>query len=253
MNIKELIKSEKSVAFVEYMKKVIGINFYSQAYSNLMGFTINGERIQFKNYYELKEIPSDELLAEFLPEIESFKLLAQFWDKTLKSSLALGLKLDEKETRYFHVKFGGLTKFVIMPRPPALISILQERNPNAGMSYEYCEGKVVKKYYLYIENKNDIAKVLAVNKIKAEPSDLEQLECYYTDDKDFKVNLIYVRPPLSSPELAGLDKETRASYEEAAKFLLACKKPVWYIGVTKSLKVSIYWTTTDDKDFINNL
>ncbi len=105
------------MSFINYMKKIIGINYHNKAYSNMIGFTIQRDYLQFKNYYELKEIPSDELLSEFLPEIESFKIVSQFWDKTVKSSLAFGLKLDNKnrETKYFHIKFGSNSILVIQP------------------------------------------------------------------------------------------------------------------------------------------
>lgn len=251
MNIKELLQSEKSVAFVEYMHRVLGINFYSTIHSNLMGFTIDGDQIQFKNYYELWEVPSDELLAEFLPEIDSFKMLAQFWDKQVKSSLALGLKLTETvETKYFHVKFGGLTKCVVMPRPPALVSLLKCKSPPGGMSYEYTNGKVARKYYLYIEDHDDMAKVLALHKLQINPSDLEHLECYYTDDRDFKVNAIYLEPPSN---IDCLKEKSTKTCQEAIDFILNHGKKIWYIGMTKSGKLSLYWTTTDDKDFIQNL
>ena len=254
MDVKELLTCDKSLAFVAYAHKVVGINFYSQAYSNLLGFTIDGDKLQFKNYYELKEIPSDSVLAEYFPEIESFKMMSQFQDKTVKFSLVVGNKTDGvKETQYFHVKFGGLTKFVIMPKPPALISILQVRNPNAGMSYEYTDGILNKKYYLYIENPNDMAKVLKLKGINADVEKLEHLECYYTDGGDFKVNLIYFRPPEDYSGLVTLDDASRITHERVAKFLLDHRKSVWYIGVTKSRKFSVYFTATDDKDFIESL
>lgn len=254
MDIKSLVISQPSRDFVKYMHKVLDINFYSTAYSNLMGFSISGSQFQFKNYYELKEIPSDELLAEYLPEIESFKMVTQFWDKTLKFGLVLGNKIDGvNETRYFHVKFGGLTKFVMMPKPPALMVLLKNKHPNAGMSYEYTNGVLTKKYYLYIEDFDDMSKILKLYNIKEEPSELEHLECYYTVDGDFKVNLIYLRNPLSLPEMAHLDPETRTTYAKIAQFLFDYKRLIWYIGVTKSQKFSVYFTTTDDKDFIDKL
>jgi hypothetical protein len=249
----ELIKNEKSLAFISYIKKVIGINYYSLAYSNLMGFTVYGNDIQFKNYYELKEIPSDEMLSEFLPEIESFKMVSQFWDNSIKSSLALGLKLDKNETRYFHVKFGKKTPFVMMPKPPILIGLLEYKHPDGGISYEYTKKKVVKKYYLYIEDKNDMEKVLAFTKMEANVLELECLECYYTDDKDFKVNLIYESPKFTKPDLGHLGEETNKTYKKVVEFLLEHNKPVWYVGKTKSGKVSVYFTATDDKDFIEKL
>ena len=248
----ELIKNEKSLGFISYMKKVIGINYYSLAYSNLMGFTIGKNDLQFKNYYELKEIPSDVLLSEFLREIQSFILVSQFWDKKVKSSLALGQKLNDKETKYFHVKFGDNTPFVLMPRPPSLVKLLTHR-PESGMSYEYRDGEVVKKYYLYIKDVNDIEKILKLNNVDTNVFDLEHLECYYTDAKEFKVNLIYLDRKFTPPDLGKLDDETQKNYDKVMAFLKEHNKPVWYVGKTKSGKVSVYFTATDDKDFIEKL
>lgn len=235
------------------MKKVIGVNYHSTTYSSMIGFTIKGNYLQFKNYYELKEIPTDEVLSEFLPEIESFKMVSQFWDKSVKSSLALGLKLDNKgkETKYLHVKFGVNSDFVLQPKP-AFIRLLEEPRPESGISYEYTGKKVVKKHYLYITNKDDIKKVLALSKIEANPEDLEHLECYYTDD-DFKVNLIYTIPPTTRPEIGQLDDDTAKTYKEVVDFLEKEGKPIWYVGISKSKKLSVYATTTDDKDFIERL
>ena len=218
-----------------------------------MGFTIDGNHLQFKNYYELKEIPSDELLSEFLPEIDSFKMVSKFWDKSIKSSLAFGLKLDEKETKYFHVKFGKNTPFIMMPKPPILIGLLENKRPESGISYEYVDDKITKKYYLYITDKNDMSKVLTFTKMGANVLELEHLECYYMDSKDFKVNLIYESPKFTKPNLGKLSDETRKTYDKVVKFLLEHNKPIWYVGKTKSGKVSIYFTATDDKDFIENL
>jgi hypothetical protein len=250
--ITDLMKGKQSLEFVNYMKKVIDINYYSTAFANLMGFTIHGNYLQFKNYYELKEIPSDELLAEFFPEIESFKMVSQFWDRAVESALALGLKVDkDNTTKYFHVKFGGYSKFVLQPKP-AFIKLLEEKRPNSGMSYEYTGDKVVKKHYLYIENKDDIKKVLALSKIEANPEDLEHLECYYTDN-DFKVNLIYTTPEANKLDLKELDKETKQTYDEVVSFLSKHNKPIWYTGLSKSKKLSVYFTTTDDKNFIEQI
>lgn len=253
MNIIELIKSPSNLSFVDYMRKVIGVNYHSIAYSSMIGFTIKGNYLQFKNYYELKEIPSDEQLAEFLPEIESFKMVSQFWDKSVKSSLALGLKLDNKgkETKYLHVKFGINSDFVLQPKP-AFIKLLEERRPESGLSYEYTDGNVLKKHYLYITNKNDIEKVLKLSKIEANPLDLEHLECYYTDE-DFKVNLIYTTPQSTTPKIGELDEATEKTYNEVIEFLAKENKPVWYVGISKSKKISVYVTTTDDKDFIERI
>jgi hypothetical protein len=252
MNIKALITNDKSRDFITYIKKVIGINYYSRSYSNLMGFTIRENYLQFKNYYELKEIPTDELLSEYLPEIETFKMVSQFWDKNVKSSLALGLKFDDKnETRYFHIKFGSFSRFVIQPKP-SFIKILEYKIPNSGISYEYTNGVVLKKHYTYIENKNDIAKVLALNKLKIDPLELEHLECYYTDS-DFKVNLIYNKSRIVKPNLGELNKDTEKTYKEVVEFLENHKKPILYVGITKSKKLSLYFTATNDKDFIENL
>lgn len=235
------------------MKKVIGVNYHSIAYSSMIGFTVKKDYLQFKNYYELKEMPSDEQLTEFLPEIDSFKMVSQFWDKNVKSSLALGLKLDNsgKETKYFHVKFGDLSRFVIQPMP-AFIKLLEEKKPDSGISYEYTDGEVVKKCYLYIINKSDIEKILKLSKIEANSTDLEHLECYYTDD-EFKVNLIYTTPQVATPNLGELDEATSKAYKEVTDFLTKENKPVWYIGISKKKKVSVYATTTDDKDFIERL
>jgi len=235
------------------MKKVIGVNYHSTDYASMIGFTIKGEYLQFKNYYELREMPTDEQLVEFLPEIDSFKMVTQFWDKAVESSLALGLKLYNKgkDTKYFHVKFGVNSSFVLQPKP-AFIKLLEEPRPDSGISYEYTDKKVVKKHYIYITNKNDIEKVLKLSKIKANPLDLEHLECYYTDD-DFKVNLIYTTPQVATPNIGELDDATSKTYKEVTDFLTKEKKPVWYVGISKSKKISVYATTTDDKDFVERL
>lgn len=253
MDIKELLKSKKSLSFINYMKKLIDINWYSTAYSNLLGFTIDGNRLQFKNYYELGHIPSDELIAEYLPEINLFKNTAQFQDNVVKFSLVLGQKLsDKKETKYFHVKFGANSPYVIQPKP-AFIRLLEEKSPWSGISYEYTGKTVAKKHYLYIENKTDIAKVLALNKIKnVNPDDLEHLECYYTDN-DFKVNLIYIEPGFKQPIFEPLDDDTQKTYVKVLNFLADHDKKVWYVGLCKSKKFSVYFTCTDDKDFIEHL
>lgn len=247
----ELLTDKRNLDFISNMKKILGDNFYNPSFSNLLGFTIQGDYLQFKSYYELKDVPTTEQLLTCLPEADSFLKEAVLWDRSLKSSLALGLKIDENSiVQYFHVKYGKNSPEV---KHLPFISVLEDKKLLGGISYEYKNGVVEKKNYLYVTNKNDMKKLLIIKRIDADAEKLEQIECYYTDD-DFKINLVYDQPTDAKidPIISKLDRKTIDRYKSVLLFLIGCDKPIWYVGVTNSKKLSVYFTVTRDKDFVTN-
>ena len=61
--------------------------------SKLVGIDLLDDYLNFKLYIELLDVPSEEILSNFLKkdQIPEFINLSKFWDKSLNSSLALGI------------------------------------------------------------------------------------------------------------------------------------------------------------------
>lgn len=166
--------------------------------AKVCGVDLATNYLNFKLYIELLEVPSSNVIGEFLDPALALEFLkwCTFWDKSRCSSLAFGIKIDTNGCfkKYFHVKFSPNFNDVLFPSKFFFLKALRVDLNAAlkGISYEIqSDGTFYQKFYVYIKDPREIKRVLAYKNMlyNLDVEEIDELELYATS-KSFKVNVI---------------------------------------------------------------
>lgn len=214
----------------------------------------------FKLYIELPHIPSINVLNNFLPESLSQKFLhyGQYWDSSRSSSLALGFKIDNSLCfkNYFHIKFKNNFEEILYKENLSFLSLLKI-NPSSllkGISYEIKDEKdYYDKFYVYVKDKIDIAKVLSFKfkDYKIDTKEVEELEIYATSEK-YKINIVNVMNNFEVKQNV-LDSVPERYHSRIKQYSTYLKAEPIYSGFTKDKICSVYFSLTNKQENVLNI
>lgn len=219
----------------------------------------DNDYLNFKLYIELIDVPSKEILLNFLDEYNASRFLyySKFWNKERESSLALGIKLDsnDKVDLYYHIKFDHifpdenyLNNFIFLKFLNININSLLK-----GISVEICkEKKEYIKYYVYVNNPVDIEKILISKGYKGfSIKEIKELELYSSKDK-FKINIINKIDNFTTKQ--DIWSTVPSKYIDLIKesSLILDSQPI-YNGFTTTNIVSVYYSLTNKPFNILNI
>lgn len=228
--------------------------------AKVCGIDLKENFLNFKIYIELLEVPSVNVIEEFLHSVNALEFLkwSAYWDKTRYSSLAFGIKVDTEGNykKYFHVKFKPCFNQMLFDKQFFFLKLLRIDIGSAlkGISYEIDEhDNFYPKFYLYIKAPQDILKILAYKKMlyNLDINEIEELELYATETS-FKINIInkiYNYKTKQKLEQTIPNKLMRSLNECAA--ILDCE-PI-YTGLTSSGITSAYFSLTTKQNNILGL
>jgi hypothetical protein len=251
----QLIESQELKDFCNKIK----LHNFNQG-AKLCGLDLANGYENFKLYIELPHVPSLEVLNEFLPEkfSHSFLHYSKYWDPYRSSSLALGFKIDNSliSKNYFHIKFDKSFKEILYNNNLSFLSLLKI-DPTLlekGISYEIeSEEKYYDKFYVYVKNEIDIAKVMSVKfkntDIKIE--EIEELEIYATSKK-YKINIVNKMNNFEIKQNVwnSIPEIYHSKVKEYSSYLNS--EPV-YTGFTKDKICSVYFSLTNKKENVLNI
>ena len=251
----QLIQSPK---LKDFCNKIKFYNFNKGA--KVCGLDLTENYENFKLYIELPFVPSLQILNNFLPNniSEKFLYFSKYWDKNRSSSLALGYKIDNQlEAKdYFHIKFNKEFQEVFYGENLSFLKLLKI-NPSLlekGISYEIKSSEnYYDKFYVYVKNKEDIAKLISLKfkDVKIDVNEIEELEIY-TTPKKYKINIVNKMNNfvVSQNVWQTIPKEYIDKVKEYSSYLGA--EPI-YSGFTKDKICSVYFSLTNKKENILNI
>jgi len=190
--IEKLMFHRDIVKFVQ-KSSMLKVGNDQRGMARLISFNISNDIDMFKYYYELDEIPSDEMILNFLPYKEEFLEYTKFWNPKEYSSLAFGKKVTNNNSLdYFHVKFDPERKIYLKFKEfecPKLISRNYNINTQTGVSFEYEKNKKIKKNYFYFYTPVD--KIYINKHFKLNIENLNLIDHFeYTEFEDLNKNKV---------------------------------------------------------------
>lgn len=246
MMLAELIHNSKLNKFCSFVK------FYNlNKGAKVCGVDLQQDYINFKLYIELLEIPSTEIINEFLEPNAAAEFLkwVPFWDETRKSGLAFGLKVDTSNIhkKYFHIKFKKNFNSLLFDKQFLFLKLLKINAVTLlkGISYEIeTDNNFYEKFYVYIKDPLEIKKVLCYKKMlhKLDINEIEELELYATKNS-FKVNVINKLDNFTVKQnIWQTIPDNLTHYLKECITILNCNP--MYTGITSSGVVSAYFSFT---------
>ena len=250
-----LLKHPRLEEFCNRIKK-----YELNSKAKVCGLDIKGEEETFKLYIELLQIPKPNIIKEFLGKMGTEKFLhySKHWEPNRSSGLAFGIKIDNKGKirNYFHIKFKEQYNDVLHKENLSFLGLLriQLSSLKKGISYEIeTEDKYYDKFYVYIHNKDEIAKVLNFKHKELFPNldEIEELEIYSTASK-YKINIInkMYNFDVRQDVWQTIPPSCVKRVQEYSDCLQA--EPV-YTGFTKDSICSVYFSLTNKSSNILNI
>lgn len=227
---------------------------YPSRLSTLLSFNFKNKKIvNFKVYCEIFREFNDNEILQFLPESENFKKYFKFWNRELPSSLCFGIKINRKliPTQYFHIKFID----TLLPEFKDC-KIFKERPTfnRTGISFEYEKNKIVKKYYFYYTNKEDISYFLEKNNINEKIENVDHIEFTEFDTGEQKIIVVYHYQNFSSFDVIREKFYNVPSIKRSVEYFKQTHDILpSYIGIYKNTTLGIYWSISSKPLLYNNI
>lgn len=242
-----LIEHPKIKEFCERIKK-----YKLNSKAKVCGLDIKDDHETFKVYVELLSIPSIDIAEEFLGKqaAQKFLFYSKHWEPKRSSGLAFGIKVDNKGTirNYFHIKFKDEYDNVLHKENLSFLGLLRIKlsTLKKGISYEIeSENSYYDKYYVYVHDKEEIAKVLNFKHkdLLANLDEIEELEIYSTATK-YKINV--VNKMYNYKVYQDVWQTIPAScVEQVQKYSILLQTEPVYTGFTKDGICSVYFSLTN--------
>lgn len=253
--ILEIINKPEMIDFCSLIKK-----HHLNKRAKVIGLDIKEDYLNFKLYTELLNFPEEEIINSFLEQncAEEFKKYLKMWDPQRESGLAFGLKIDTLNNikKYFHVKFKQSVDFLLFKNQFLFLNLLKI-NPlllNKGISYEISSDlNFYKKFYVYVENPDQIKNVLSYKKklFNLNIEEIQELEIYATSNK-IKINIVNKNDNFLVKQniWQTVPDKFHSILKEYSKIL---NSDPMYTGFTSEELLSVYFSFTNKKDNILNI
>jgi hypothetical protein len=210
----------------------------------LFSFNIQKDEIvASKLYFELYRLFRPSEISKFLPVTKDFLKLQLYWNKNLDSSLCFGIKeINGKIVHYFHIKTDKVYNRGILPATSCF------NKHNIGISYEYGDGKAVRKIYAYLTEKKDINKFLHENGSQYDTDMLDHIE--YTETSDGTKKYILVNDLNKYPKISKVvfPQNTHDAIDYMEQY---GAQPVFYGHYLDKDITSLYFSFTKNRDNFN--
>lgn len=252
----QLIKHPKVIDFCEKIKK---FNLNTKAKG--CGLDLKNEYENFKIYIEIPKLVNFEIIETFLGKqiTKDFLYYIENWDSERKSGLAFGFKIDNKgnHKNYFHIKLKKEYKDILYKKNLFFLNLLKipPYDLKKGISYEINHDYTFyKKFYVYIQNKQDIKKIMLykLKDLKYDLNEIEELEIYATEN-NYKINVInrmHENFNIKQNVWNCISDSYSGRISEYSSFLKC--DPI-YTGYTKDGTHSVYFCLTDKPNNILNI
>jgi len=238
----------------QFCKDIHSYNIDNAA--KMIGIDIKDAQLKrIKLYTELTEIPNVSVISNMLypTEIDAFNEYMPWWDSTRASGLAFGVKTDiyNIPTKYFHIKFKPTYTNILYYNQFNFIKYLgiDFNSLLKGISYDNEKSK----FYLYVNDKRDITRILKYKKIdnNVDVGLIEELEIYATEDS-FKINIINnINNYSTKQNIKNIIPKNCLEIVSKIEYLV--KSPPIYNGISTNNIYSVYYSLTNKENIYDLL